>query len=78
MLVNIIKLIVLGSFTGFLNGFFLNYTKNLKKPMLFILYNLKNILLIILLFYVLHLSKISFIIFVISFILTFWTYIIKY
>lgn len=75
---NIIKLIILGSLSGFFYGFSLIYIQKLRKSFSLIIYNLRNLILIILLFYILHLFKISSIIFIISFILTFWVFIIKY
>lgn len=80
MFLTLIKLFSLGSLLGICYGFSFVYIQvNTKKTPFYILfYCASKVVLLLILFYLLHLFKIRSIIFIVAFILSFWTFIIKY
>ena len=71
-------LVTLGIILGIIYGFFLVNQEKTHSFKFSIFYYLRTIIVLIIFFYLLHLFKIQSILFLISFIISFWTFIIKY
>lgn len=71
-------LVTLGIILGIIYGFFLVNQEKTHSFKFAIFYYLRTIIVLIIFFYLLHLFKIQSILFLISFIVSFWTFIIKY